>query len=461
MNRLGTLLIGIGILLIIAAVGISVNYNDVVNALPPAVQVRLPDFGDAPDALPKADTQASAAEVAELLALPDETVVVPTPTPTHTHTPLPSPTATATDIPPTAEPSATATPTPTDTPTATPTFTPSPTPTATPTPTPLPASNRIEGIFNIPQTFNNCGPANLSINLIYHQDQTTQQEVAAYLKPNPNDRNVSPWQISDYVNDYTSLSSTVHSGGDMAMLKRLIANGFPVVIERGIDFNDGNGWYGHYLTLFGYDDAAQSFMAMDTYASPWAPNGEPFSYEDVETSWQHFNYTFYVVFPDDQLVTVNNLIGLELLQPRSMWDRTLAIAQAQIEENPDDKWAWFNLGTSYTELGKMTGDPFYYEKGAAAFDQARTYDLPYRMLWYQFRPYMAYYRVGRTADVITLADVTLTTRGGQNVEETYLWKGHATAASGDIEGARALYEEALKFNKNFYPAQTALDSLNG
>ena len=74
---------------------------------------------------------------------------------------------------------------------------------------------------------------------------------------------------------------------------------------------------------------------------------------------------------------------------------------------------------------------------------------------------MAYLKIGRYDDIITLADATLTTQGGRNVEETYLYKGHALAFQGDGAGAVAAYEQALALNQNFYPAQWALDSITG
>ncbi|MGB1252831.1 MAG: C39 family peptidase, partial [Candidatus Promineifilaceae bacterium] len=349
---------------------------------------------------------------------------------------------------------ATETPLPTETPTPTPLP-----PTPTPTVTPLPLSFALKGLQNIPQTFNNCGPANLSIVLEFHGDLTTQEVAATALKPNPNDRNVSPWQIDEFVWGQTGMRSVFRSGGTEEMLKQFLTAGFPVVIERGIDFQDGNGWYGHYLTIFGYDDETRIFDAMNTYAQPWAPDGEPFPYEDVLGSWKDFNYTFYVIYPEDREAEVNKLLGETLSDDTLMWENVVNIARDQIRADGTDKFAWFNLGTGLTELGILTGDATYYEGGAAAFDEARKLDLPYRMLWYQHRPYMAYFKIGRTQDVINLANATLETRGGRQVEETYLWLGHAQTAVNDALSAGNAYRDALKVNENFYPAQTALDWL--
>ena len=66
------------------------------------------------------------------------------------------------------------------------TATPSPSPTATPIP--LPTQSRIVGLEIIPQGFNNCGPANLTINLNFYGEATTQNEAAAFLKPTREDQ---------------------------------------------------------------------------------------------------------------------------------------------------------------------------------------------------------------------------------------------------------------------------------
>ncbi len=377
------------------------------------------------------------------------------------------PTAAPTDIPtPTPEPTLETATNDTDvaasTPTTQPTITPTPSPTHTPTPEPLPVAHVLNGMGVVKQAFNNCGPANLTQVLNWYGSSITQEDIASYLKPNPEDRNVSPWQIADYVNQFTAdqYRASVHSGGTQELIKRLVAAGYPVVIEKGYEVN--NVWYGHYLTVYGYDDELEQYYTQDTYLGPWDGSGRPASYEEVAEYWPQFNYTFYVVYEPAQEAEVQAILGPDMLDDETMWRNAAAMAQAEIDADPDNAFAWFNLGTSLTELGAMVleGNAAYYEAAVQAFDQAREIGLPPHMLWYQHKPYLAYDKVGRHQDVIDLANATLTEQGGRNVEETYWYKGNSLAALGDLYGAQEAYQSALAINENFYSAQISLDWIN-
>jgi tetratricopeptide (TPR) repeat protein len=92
-----------------------------------------------------------------------------------------------------------------------------------------------------------------------------------------------------------------------------------------------------------------------------------------------------------------------------------------------------------------------------AFDQARAIGLPWRMLWYQFGPYEAYFQVGRYEDIVLLADVTLKDR--PYFEESYYYKGLALQALGRLDEARSNLERAIAFNPRFTPAATALEEI--
>jgi tetratricopeptide (TPR) repeat protein len=289
--------------------------------------------------------------------------------------------------------------------------------------------------------------------LNFYQQSLNQTEVGNSLKPSYDDRNVSPDEMVAYVQSTTQLRADYYNGGDIELLKRLLASGFPVIIERGFLPNESLGWMGHYLTLFGYDESAQTFLTMDSYLGPWDDSGRNENYASIAELWEHFNNTFIVVYRPEDAQELSRILGDNYASLNSMWLNSALKAQEKTEQEPENAFAWFNFGTNLTGLGEITGEVDYYENAALAYDRAREIGLPWRMLWYQFKPYRAYLEVGRIDEVLAL------TLSAQSIEETHLYRGHALLAAGDIRGAESSYRRALRLNPNFAMAEAALASI--
>jgi tetratricopeptide (TPR) repeat protein len=338
--------------------------------------------------------------------------------------------------------------------------TPSPSATPTVTPVPIPVNSRLGGIRHHFQTWNNCGPATLAMALSYFDLFLSQEKTAASLKPNPEDRNVSPNELVAFVNQETDLVALDRANGDLRTLKQLVANGFPVIVELGLD-PPGEyrwmGWYGHYLFVVAYDDASESVSVYDSwFGTSEQPGtnaddqGRQISYSDLDRYWRQFNRNYIVLFQDGQESELAQILG-PAIDDAAMWQDSFTKVMDELAEEPEDAYLWFNLGTIYNALGD-------YEKAATAFDQARAIGLPWRMLWYQFGPYEAYYQVGRYDDVVLLAETTLKDR--PYFEESYYYKGLAEAALGQTRQARADLEKAVRFNPLFTPAIEELAQLD-
>lgn len=344
-----------------------------------------------------------------------------------------------------------------ETATASITATPSPPPTATTVP--IRGEARLTGIQHRFQGWNNCGPATLAMGLTYFDVYRTQEQTASVLKPDPEDRNVSPWEMADYVREETEYEALNRTNGDLYTLRRLLSSGYPVIVEVGIDPPGDFAWmewYGHYLLPVAYDDAAETFWVYDSwFGTSEVPQenaneaGRQVGYGELDSYWQQFNRHYIVLYPPGEAERVAEIVG-ENMDDDVMWQNALRRVQLDLQAEPEDKFLWFNLGTIYNALGD-------YERAAAAFDKARSLELPWRMLWYQFGPYEAYYEVGRYQDVIELADVTLQDR--PYFEEAFYYKGLAEAALGDQQQALRNLEKATAFNPNFAPAQVALERL--
>ena len=332
------------------------------------------------------------------------------------------------------------------------------TPAATPTPAlpAPPAAVRLEGFRHQFQTWNNCGPATLAMALSYFGMTLSQKETAAVLKPDPEDRNVSPYEMAAYVDEQTPYAALARADGSLETAKRLLAAGFPVIIELGIE-PPGEyrwlGWYGHYLLLVAYDDAQGQFWVYDSwFGTSEVPmenattEGRPLAYADADRQWRQFNRAYIVLYEPQRVAEVEAIVGAGL-EDDAMWQAALDRARSELQQEPENGFLWFNLGSSYLALGEVA-------QATSAFDQARALGLPWRMLWYQFGPYEAYYQTGRYEDVVLLADTTLKDR--PYFEEAYYYKGLALAAQGEQAAARENWERAVAFNPNFDPAAQAL-----
>jgi hypothetical protein len=347
-----------------------------------------------------------------------------------------------TALPVTVQP-ATATITPTATPLIE--LTPSITPTATLPPLPPQAS-----IASPPfekQTPNNCGPAVLSMALHIYGWEGSQADIASFIKPILQDRNVNPEELRYYVRTQAGwLNLEYRVGGTIDTLKRLIAANYPVIVESvtSLDPNDALGpsddlWAAHYLLLTAYDDATQEFTIQDSYHGA----DLKISYDKLIEDWRPFNNMYMVIYFPQFEEEVKTLLA-------SNWDpglnRQMALDSSQTAtvENPTDAFAWFNLGSNLVYFDR-------YEEGALAYDKAREIGLPLRMFRYQFGPFLAYFHSNRNDDLLVLADYA---RGVTDMsEEAWLWYGYGLYRNGDYDGARKAWQKAEAINPNFFEDQ--------
>ncbi len=340
-------------------------------------------------------------------------------------------------------------PTATPIPSATPADKPVAEPTLTVEASPLPPSVLLEADCHEPQGWNNCGPATLAMALRFYGWTEDQYTVAASTKPDVDDKNVSPEEMVAYAHSLGDMVAVMGYTTDTDLLKRLLRAGYPTIVETWF-IPEPDDEMGHYRLLTGYDDVRQEFTAQDSYQGA----NQTIPYTELEHLWKVFNRVYVVVTKAGQAQELQALLGDgrslsgSEADRQAMYKSALAVAQAEIEADPEDRYAWFNAGTNYLGLGQ-------YEQAASAYDQARLLKLPWRMLWYQFGPFEAYLRAGRYQDVIDLANANLHTTA--NLEESYYYRGLARRALGDETGARQDLETALRYNPHYRQATEALN----
>ena len=321
----------------------------------------------------------------------------------------------------------------------------------TPTLLPPPQQARLGSPPYEKQAPNNCGPAALSMMLHMLGWSGDQMTISDVIKPVNGDRNVNPEEMAYWVHNYAGwLRMEYRVGGDIETLKRLIAAGYPVIIEGTTSLNpddtgwpDDDLWAAHYLLLTGYDDPTQMFIAQDPYRGP----DQSISYEQLEAEWKPFNYVYLVVFLPEREAEIQALLG-------SNWDpvanrqNALAIAEAAIAQDPNDAFAWFNMGSNLVAFER-------YDEANAAYDRARELELPQRMFRYQFGPFIANFQANRTDDLLALTDYAL--QRTEMSEETWLWHGWALYRQGNTNGAIEDWRKALSVRPGYEDALYALN----
>lgn len=354
--------------------------------------------------------------------------------------PLPvQPTRTPSPVPPTA----TFTPVVEDTPV--PTNTPAP----TLTPTAIPDKAELPRPAYEKQELNNCGPATLAMHLRYYGWEGDQNTISELIKPKREDRNVNVEELVAYVNTQVpGFEVQYRVGGDIDMLRKLIAAGFPMTVEEGFImaesywYNDDR-WAGHYLLVNGYDDKTQRFTAQDVFVGP----NISIPYSVLDKNWKAFNRVYILIYPTDQRSVVQEILG-------DQWDvdanrrHAIEVSQKETEADSTDSYAWFNLGTNLVYFER-------YGQAAQAYDQARTAGLPQRMLRYQFGPFFAYFHTARIEDLLAITEYAL--KRTPNSEEALLWRGWAMYRKGDSLKALELFQQALDARPAYSDAEYALN----
>lgn len=328
------------------------------------------------------------------------------------------------------------------------------TPTITPqaTPTPLPPSVLLPPPAHITQGPNNCGPATLAMYLRYYGWGGDQYTISDVIKPVSADRNVNVDELDYYVRvNVGALNTLFRVNGSLELIKQLLAAGIPVMVEKGhvieIDylFND-DYWNGHYALVTGYDDATGEFIFQDSYNGP----DQRMGYEEFDMWWQHFNRVYNLVFRPDQAEVVQAILGDD-------WDASvnrqnaLVASELEAQQQPDNAYAWFNLGMNQVYLADYVG-------AAQSFDQARVIGLPMRMLRYQFGPFRSYYETNRLEDMEQLIDYALVIT--PNSEDVLLWRGWLLQKQGDRAGMLQQFNLAREANPNSIYVDLAFSSIN-
>ena len=313
---------------------------------------------------------------------------------------------------------------------------------APPPASPGATSHLLPDAIHVWQKWNNCGPATVLMAISAFGPRLDQMAVAASLKPDREDTNVTPDELAAFARSQ-GLAALVRVHGDRDVVRALLRVGVPVIAEQWIDVA-GRGEMGHYRVVIGFDDDRAEVVVHDSYYGAARRHG----YDDFERMWRPFAGAYVVLYLPEQEAAVRAAIGADWADA-AMWARARADLEAAAAGAPEDPWAWVALG----EVRSRQGD---HAAALEAFEQARRIGLPFRAFWYQFGYYRSAAATGAWDRILALADATLEGMKGENLEESRYWRGVALRHLGREDEARADFETALRFNPLFASARDAL-----
>ncbi len=322
--------------------------------------------------------------------------------------------------------------------------------TTTPVPIPvvkaLPASALLQNNYQVYETWNNCGPASLSMALSYFGINESQAVLGEALRPYENstgdndDKDVTMPELAAESRKF-GLLAYYRPNGNMQLIKQFIALGVPVIAETLMTTDDD---IGHYRVVKGYDNSSLSLIQDDSMQG----HNVRFSFADFNAMWRQYNYQYLVLVPKNKQQQAEAILGRDL-DPKTAWREMAAADRAMLVSNPSDIDSRFNLSIALYYLGD-------YQQSVNQFEQVRS-QLPARTLWYQIEPLEAYYALGDYQQVISLADYILN-NGDRAFSQLYILLGDIDRKQGNLQAAKTEFQNAVFYNTNLRAARVALDS---
>ena len=319
---------------------------------------------------------------------------------------------------------------------------------ATPTLIPLSISKILENNYHIFQTFNNCGPAALSMTLSYYGIDKNQEELGQSLRPYQingglnDDKSVNLDELANKSSEY-NLVPFHRPNGTIELIKQFISYDIPIITRSRLSEDED---IGHYRVVKGYDDATGEIIQDDSLQGP----NLRYSYQQFLNLWQVFNYEYLVLVPFDQ-VEIARIIMRENSDLITAWKNAVVNSQKELDSNPENIYSRFNLSVALYHAGD-------FKRSVSEFESVEN-NLPFRTLWYQIEPIQAYYELGNFQKVF---DITEKIFNDQNAafSEMYIIRGEIYKKQGNTEAAKKELEKAVFYNVNLRSAQEMLLSLS-
>lgn len=290
--------------------------------------------------------------------------------------------------------------------------------------------------YHIFQTFNNCGPASFSMALSYYNINVTQKVLGDKLRPyrvvggDNDDKSVTLEELADIADDY-NLTAYHRPSGDIDKIKLFITYDIPIVTRTWLKVDDD---IGHYRVIKGYDDERKVIIQDDSLQG----KNLEYTYNEFFELWKKYNYEYLVLAPKEKIEIAEAILDDDLNETNA-WEKAVELSQNELNKNPDDVYAGFNLSVALYKTGK-------YKESVAAFERIQG-RISSRTLWYQIEPILAYYQLENYEKVFEITNEILNNHN-RAFSELYILRGRIYEKQNKLNQAKAEFEKAKLYNRN-------------
>lgn len=307
-----------------------------------------------------------------------------------------------------------------------------------PTLPPVPQSKILTGGNHVFQTFNNCGPAALSMTLSYYGIFVSQEVLGDEIRPYQiaggvnDDKSATLYELARKGQEY-GFAAYHRPGGDVNLISHFLANDIPVITRTLTAVGED---IGHFRVIKGYDEHRRVVIQDDSLQG----KDLEYSYDEFRNLWAAFSYEYLVLIPKEKVERAELIMG-ENLDEETAWKNALKASERQILTDPNDIYAKFNKHVALYNLGQ-------YSEAIKIYEQIES-SLPPRTLWYQIEPIVAYQKLGMYGKVLEMTD-KLIWNENRAFSEVYQIRAEIYESQGNSELAKENFDKTIFYNKNFY-----------
>jgi hypothetical protein len=177
---------------------------------------------------------------------------------------------------------------------------------------------------------------------------------------------MTPYGVPAYARR-VGLRAMAGVGGTEALVKALVANGFPAIVHQVVSLADP---VGHWRPIEAFDDGQGVFVASDPYLGP----DYHISYANFAQMWAQRGYAFMILYPSSRQAALTKILAASAWNKMAAYKRDLALLRAyQLDASPAGTpqsasagYRYLGMAWDEAQMGRRTAAQTYLDLAARA-----------------------------------------------------------------------------------------------